>query len=338
MIFTYMKISLLSVMLFSSAWAFSQDIGTGTGWGELIPGEDLVINQNFQGFEFFHSDENPDQGNSDHQMDETSGNIIYNYKDMDADLPYEGSAVNYRMSFKQCAFAPEWSTAYAYKNETENTEKVTNGFVEVSRDDEIYSSIPTTRGHMLVDLTGLKSVEIIQYSHSSTGGSKRGIMVEFSIDSGETWDTLRYQPGEKYTGSFTRDPFTGETTVNDYRCDPSAYGMLWEDPIYWYDGGFMLRFSDSAGQTIRMHDLKVYGQVDAPVGVESVSQSLSITLNQHELQLSDVSDVEIYSISGELVKSAQYTRKISLSDLQNGVYVVKASANSEQAIRKIVLN
>ncbi|MDA3881207.1 MAG: T9SS type A sorting domain-containing protein [Prolixibacteraceae bacterium] len=335
--FTRKSAVAILALVVSAITVVAQDVSTGTGWGELNPGESLVINQNFQGFEFFHSDDNPDQGNSDHAMDEFSGEIIYNYKDMDVELDYEGSNIKYGLSFTQCAFAPEWSTAYAYKNESQNTDDVSDGFVEISRNDEIYSQIPTTRGHMRVDLTGLESVEIIQYSHSSTGGSKRGIMVEFSIDSGETWDTLRYQPGENYTGSFTRDPFTNETQTNTYRCDPSAYGMKWEDAIYWYDGGFMLRFTDSAGQTVRVHDLKVYGTLPENTGVDAVADELHIRLNGRKLVASMMSDVKIYSITGAMVKRGVNEKSFDLRNLKNGVYIVEATSGQKIATEKIVL-
>lgn len=335
-IFTKKALSTVIISLGLIIGVKAQDVGTGTGWGDLSPSEPLVINENFQGFTFFHSDENPDQGNSQHAIDENTGEVVYNYMDLDTTVLFEGSTKTFNYSFYQCAFAPDWQSAYAYQNETQNTEGVSDGFVEVSRGDSVYSTIPTTHGYILVDLTGLESVEVVQYSHSSTGGRKRGILVEYSIDSGATWDTLRYQPGSSaYASSYTKDVFSGDKTYNEIQCEPSAYGMLWEDPVYWYDGGFMLRFGEGGGQTIRLHDLKVYGTIAENSGVPEIVADLKIKAINNVIELSHKASVTVYSITGALVKSANNVRSLSVHDLSNGIYIVKANSAEQMCIQKI---
>lgn len=314
----------------------AQITSAGTGWGELNPAETLLVNENFQDFEFFHSDENPDQGNSDHAIDENSGEIVRNYKTIEKSLVAEGAEIKFH--FTECAFAPEWSTAYAYKNQTENTDGVSNGFVETSRFDTIYSQIHTDRGYVLVDLSELESVEIIQYSHSSTGGSKRGIMVEFSTDKGATWDTLRYQPGSNYSASFTKDPFTREKTSNAFNCDPSAYGMLWEDAIYWYDGNFMLRFRECGGQTVRLHDLKIYGTAGTSASALYVNRSLQIKLIEQSIVLDKaVENIDVYMITGKKMLSGINTTTLDVHALKPGVYLVRAMNAGKVFSEKIVI-
>jgi hypothetical protein len=295
-----------------------------------------MIDDNFQGFEFFHSDENPDQGNSDHQMDESTGEIVYNYKDFDTTIVDEQSNLEYTYQFYQCAFAPDWATSYAYQNETENTENVSYGFVEISREDEIYSQIPTKRGYLTVDLNNLELVEIIRYTHSSTGGHSRGIMAEFSTDGGG-WDTLRYQPGGGlYAESFTKDPFSGEKTYNNYRCDPSAYGMVWEDAIYWYDGNFMLCFRECGGQTPRIHDLKVFGTAAAGTSAKHLADVLKIWVDGDYVRLSEGAEIKVFSVNGSLVKSAN-TKSMYINDLEKGVYFVQAYNHTHTQVEKIVI-
>ena len=332
------KMLLTVTFLFGAVFGlYAQDVGTGTGWGDLSPSESLVIDENFQEFQFFHSDENPDQGNSDNTIDETTGEIIYNYRNLDTAMFFENSTKKFNYEFYQCAFAPDWQTAYAYQTETENTENVSNGFVEVSRGDTVYSTVPTIHGYVVADLTGLESVEIIQYSHSSTGGRKRGILVEFSIDSGVTWDTLRYQPGSSaWASSFTKDPFTGDKTYNEIQCEPSAYGMLWEDAIYWYDGGFMLRFGECGGQTIRLHDLKVYGTIAQGSAVIELKNDLRIKSFNNSVEISEPAVVSVYSITGRLIKSANAVEMMSLSNLSNGIYIIKAQSGNRIATEKFV--
>lgn len=327
----------LVLLLIGAESLNAQNTSAGTGWGGLNPSETLLVNENFQGFEFFHSDEHPDQGNSSHALNEESGEIVYNYKTMETSVEADGATIKFQ--FIECAFAPEWSTAYAYKNESENTDGVSDGFVEISRFDTIYSQIHTARGYVVVDLSEMESVEMIQYSHSSTGGNKRGIMVEFSVDKGETWDTLRYQPGTNYAASFTKDPFSLAKTSNDFSCDPSAYGMLWEDAIYWYDGNFMLRFRECAGQTVRLHDLKVYGSSGKSAVSEELSQSVQVRLIDKTLVLSEkVEMLEIFSLAGQKVASIHKLATHDISALQNGVYLVQIRNKGKIQTEKIVIN
>ncbi len=310
--------------------------GTGTGWGEeLFPGEPLLIDENFQGFEFFHSDSTPDMGNSNNVLDPVTQEVVYGYTSFSTKVALLGSgdsAVTY--DFYQCAFAPEWQTAYAFKDEGQNTPNVSNGFVEVSR--EYGSNPPTVHGHFMVDLRKIDFVEMIQWSHSSCGGNKRGVMLEFSVDDGDTWDTLRYQPGGAgYTESFTKDVFTREKTGNGYRCDPSAYGMLWEDAIY--SENIMLRFGEAGGQVPRIHDLKVYGTYTASTAKQLSGQKLKIYSVDKKIRISEYADVEVYNICGKRVKMAQKVNYLSMDDMPRGIYIVKAKGLSEVKITKVLI-
>ncbi len=310
--------------------------GTGPIWGELSPAEPLLLNENFQEFDPFHTDENPDQGNSDNTFDTDGTTIIYGYKNDTVDVPIIGSE-NGKITyyFKQCAFAPEWKTAYAFQQETDNSTNVSDGFVEISRD--YPSSPPTVAGWFKVDLRELDFVEVIQWSHSSTGGNKRGVMCEFSLDGGTTWDTLRYQPGGAgYTSSFTKDVTTGEKTPNGYRCDPSAFGMTWEDGIYAEN--VMLRFSECGGQTPRIHDLKVYGTYTGSTAAAKVKKDdLMIYSYNRKIHLSEPSKVAVYNITGNLVKMATRVSNISMEDVPAGIYLVKAESGLHRKTAKILI-
>ncbi|MCB0535419.1 MAG: hypothetical protein KDD14_24645, partial [Saprospiraceae bacterium] len=162
---TFTFILSLFILLLSHGIAFAQlDTGTGVEWGTLSPVEPLALDENFQGFEFFHTDENADMGNSDNSY-ASDGSINYGYK---SDTTYVdvigggGLQVSYQCDL--CAFAPDWKTAYAYRDGVENTDNVSDGFVEVSRD--YPSDPPTVRGYFVVDLRALDFVEVIQWTHS----------------------------------------------------------------------------------------------------------------------------------------------------------------------------
>jgi|GEM_PF-237801 len=343
-------IGLIIIAAYSVNAQVSLNTGTGVPWGSLAPSEQLLLNEDFTGFEFFHSDENPNDGNSDNMFDNDGTTIIYGYKNDTVEVPIlgaESGKITY--TFHQAAFAPEWASAYGYRDakaaedlensENYNTNNVSNGFVELSRFDTIYSTIPTAHGYLEVDLRELDFVEVIQWSHSSTGGSKRGVMCKFSLDDGITWDTLRYQPGENGTGwasSFTKDPYTLEKTPNGYRCDPSGNGMTWEDGIYAEN--VMLRFGEAGGQTPRIHDLLVYGTYTATSASVIEKDGLKIYAANRRIHISEQAKVVVYNISGALVRQANYTREVPMNDMPNGIYLVKAQTDKQIRTAKVVIN
>lgn len=330
-IFTLIFFTLTGVSLNSMA---QLDPGTGTGWGALAPSEPLQLNENFQGFQFFHSDVDSDKGNSDNIIDPVSGEIVYGYKSFTVKAPInntQDSAVTY--IFDQCAFAPAWKTAYAQKDGVENTPNVSNGFVEISR--TYASTPPTVHGSFVVDLRKLDFVDVIQWTHSSTGGNKRGVLCEVSVDNGTTWDTLRYQPGVAWAGSFTKDVFTHVKTPNSYRCDPSAYGMVWEDGI-WAEN-IMLRFGECGGQTARIHDLKVYGTYTTTSAKQISSDDLKIYSANKNIRISEQAKVAVYNLTGKIVKTADQTNNVSMAGMPVGIYLVKAIAGNKVKTSKVII-
>ncbi len=323
--------------------AHAQNAGTGVPWGSLgLGGSPLVLNEDFSGFEFFHTDANPDEGNSENVLDGDS--IKYGYKNFSVEVPILGATsrtITYE--FYQCAFAPEWTVAAEVLYPGSQTMNVSNGFVEISRFDTIYSDIPTIAGYMIVDLRQLEFVEGIQWTHSSCGGNKRGVLCEISFDDGNTWDTLRYQPaGSVFGYSFTKDFSMGEPvkTYNVYNCQPSASGMTWEELILMEN--VMLRFGQvippaGAIQTPRIHDLRVYG--DFPTSANIIDkEGFKIYAAERKIHISEQANVAVYNISGALVRQANYTREIPMHDMPNGVYLVKAQSGKKLQTVKVIIN
>lgn len=312
--------------------AAAQDFGTGVAWGTNgLGGSPLVLNEDFSGFPFFHSDENPGQGNSEHVLD--GEEVIYGYKDTITEADILGSEFGkITYTFHQCAFAPEWTVSAVPESGGSQNPDVSNGFVEISRFDTVFSEIPTAEGYMIVDLRGLSFVEGIQWSHSSTGGNKRGVLCEISFDDGTTWDTLRYQPAGSLWGlSFTKDFSAGEPikTSNTFNCQPSANGMTWEELIL--SENVMLRFIcarplEGLGgtiQTVRIHDLKVYG--DFSTSTYTIQQDrMKIYAYNKQIHLSESAHVSVFDLSGKMVREAKHSNLVQMDDMQNGIYIVKA--------------
>ena len=331
-IFTLIFISFLMVSFNLNA---QLNMGTGVSWGELGASEPLLLSENFQGFSHFHSDSTTDMGNSNNAFDTDGFTIIYGYKNDTVEVPIIGSSSGkIKYYFYQCAFAPNWKPAWSFRDLAENTPNVSDGFVEISR--TYASNPPTVHGSFIVDLRAIEFVEVIQWTHSSCGGNKRGVMLEFSQDDGTTWDTLRYQPGNTWSLSFTKDVLSGAKTPNGYRCDPSAYGMTWEDGIF--AGNIMLRFSECGGQVPRIHDLKVYGTFTPRTSaLDFDSSELKINSLNRKIQISEPADVAIYSITGNLIKKLKNTDVVSMDEVPAGVYLVNARAGKRVCQTKIII-
>jgi len=308
--------------------------GTGVPWGsEFFPSSNIVLNEDFQGFEFFHSDSTSDMGNSNNTYASDGTTIVYGYKNDTVEVPIIGSeSRKITYTFQQCAFAPEWRPAYAFRDDGGQTPNVSNGFVEVSRD--YASDPPTVLGFFDVDLSELEYVDGIQWTHSSCGGNKRGVLLLYSIDDGASWDTLRFQGSNGATG-FTKDITTGTVTQNMYNCQPSAYGMTWEEGIY-YEGSLKLRFSISDGQVPRIHDLIVYGDIPTSANITEIGD-LKIYSGNRKIRISEPADVAVYSVSGNLVKKALNTNIVQMNEVPTGIYLVKANSRGKTAVTKVVI-
>jgi len=303
---------------------------TGTGWGDPIaPGEPKILEEDFTGFPFFHSDANPNEGNSDNTIEK------WGYKDTATFRVAINSTDTIFYDFYQCAFAPGWQPSYGYRDSVDGISppvpnEVSRGFVEISRFDTIYSSVGQDSGYFIIDLRQAEYIEIIQYTHSSTGGNKRGFTLSYSSDDGATWDTVRYM-----NGTMDGNIIKFNTPMNE-NCQLSAYGMVWQDNLYMYDQNLMLKFYYARGQTPRIHDFKAYGWVQQ-VGVdEQELEKFSIYNVNKNLFLSEPSDIVIFDINGRFVKKALHVETYSMADLPDGLYVVKARTDKGIVTRKIL--
>ena len=304
---------------------YSQSPEGSTGWEELMPGEPLVLEDNFQGFPHFHSQANSDDSNS--RNTETT----FGLKDTTAYRRCIGSTDTIFYEFHSCAFAPNWIAAYAYQDSLtgtapcDQTPQITRGFVEISRYNE---SQFTDSGYFIIDLRQLEFVEAVQWSHSSCGGNKRGFTLTRSLDDGETWDTVRYQ--HAYPNVAIPQP-------NSFNCQNSACGMRWEDGIW--ESNVMLRFTHAYGQAVRIQDLKVYGTADPSTGINDyINNEIKIGWHNGIIRLSEAADVAIYNINGALVKKADRVEALSTSDLPAGLYIVKARTTANITTAKIVID
>ena len=337
--------SLLAIaFLFVATFALqAQNDGIGTGWGNLAPTSPLLLNENFTGFTFYGNWAHANNSNSKDKIDDATGQITPANMSGEKEVEMIGSKLKVRYEWDSCAFAPDWGVAYSVNGDgipvdpDPTTPGVSIGFVEIAR-----AGYGTLAGEFIIDLREIEFVEAIQYSHSSCGGKRRGFVLCYSLDDGFTWDTLRYQLGS-IAYNFTEDTFTKVRTPNEFNCTPSGYGMLWEDAIF--NENVMLRFtSDSVvggeNQAVRIHDFKVYGDLpEIPVdtvGVPEFSDNYKIRVLKNVVSISELSDVNVYSMTGAIVKSLKNVDIVSIADLPKGVFVIKANAGQKVGAAKIV--
>ena len=321
-IFTLFSMALIAAGL----CLFAQSPEGSTGWDNLQPAEQLVLDMNFQEYPFFHSDENPDQGNSTYTEPEGVG-----YMDTAHFVLVPGSSDTIFLDYYQCAFAPDWLAAWAYADTVDMPAGMTPGFVEISR---YYEKHSTVNGHFIIDLRQMEFVEVVQWSHSSCGGKRRGFTLEIiRINGTDTTvvDTLRAQ-AEPASISI------GDNATN-FDCLLSAYGMRWEDGVW--DSDILLRFTKSMNylQAVRLHDLRVYGiPKNSNTSVNNIQASeIGIICTGRVIRLSETADIGIYSLSGALLKRADRVDHYAVTDLPDGMYIVRARTESQTTTNRILI-
>lgn len=324
-IFTLLTVALIGASMSLNA---QNPESTGTGWETLMPGEPLVLEEDFSGFEFLHSDSIPDAGNSSNNADWSE---MGHRDDATSFVIAMGSKDTLFYDFYHCAFAPNWIAAWAFAPDKEGDMPagMSPGFVEISRE---WFKDPhwTVAGHFILDLRQLAFVEVVQYSHSSCGGTKRGFTLAMSTDDGVTWDTVRL-----HFNTYSYSDF--DEQFEHYNCDKSAFGMMWEDEIY--KSNVMLRWTqDPYPQAVRLHDVLVFGTITNPSSIEAVYDTeIDINCRHRIIMLSEVADIGIYDLKGSLLKRADNVQNYAVRDIPDGVYIVRAKTSDKITTRKLMI-
>ena len=91
-------------------------------------------------------------------------------------------------------------------------------------------------------------------------------------------------------------------------------------------------------QAVRIHDFKVYGELPEDPGsvTNNMARSFNFTFSNNIISVSEEADVFVYEMSGKLVKKACNVRTLSLSDVPDGIWIVKAKNDRKSASIKIV--
>ncbi len=301
-----------------------------------------------------------------------SGEIVTPLYDYDEGSDsYIPSGKTYSIKYWNCVFAPDhYGSAYTKLNEygtepsgkdngctkNDNTVLVGNvfnkkGFIELSRQS---STEAEGSKHGGIQLDGLRGIEKIQWSYSSTSW-KRGVMCEVKWGDGD-WQIRRSIPSGVGGGgasavdgyaTFSEQGYEFEEVFNlgeDFDREFSIRFRIWDgDTITWKDAydngekpaGYFYTKVDPYGepQVVRIHQIKVFSGMQGSdfANYTNISNNqadnFSISKIGNAISLSEEGNVEIYTIDGKLVKTVT-GKEINISDLNKGIYVVKAKSLS----------
>lgn len=118
-----------------------------------------------------------------------------------------------------------------------------------------------------------------------------------------------------------------------FREDAKYIRLNWSD-LPW--GGSI----NSKGDPVNLFAIKVYTNADKTVvGIENETKdSFDVSLINEKLTITENADVQIYSLQGKLIMSVQNIDNLELSDMIQGMYIVKAqSVDKKRTIVKKIL-
>lgn len=323
----FTKIGLMAAFGFLAVGsAFAQG---AIGWGGLGLGEyPMVINENFQNWTKTHSV-------ATQEMITAGGaaSVSDTWQQGKVEIPVYNNETNtgrtFTLGLVSASVAPDFYGQYYYDDRFTAYPKdlASKGFVELGR--LIYAPIAPSPGELIIPR--LDFCEGLQYSYTSSGGNKRGFKLLKSLDNGATWLEVRHETGNMSTGTSGTDVYA------------SGYGLRFEEVSYEYDVMYKFTISDAPGsggnQIVRIHDLRVYGEIaDGNTSIEAESaDSFKVNNSKQDIYLSSEANVQLYSMAGMMVKSAQNVTKLNIEDLPSGVYVVKATAQDGTLVSKKIV-
>ena len=129
--------------------------------------------------------------------------------------------------------------------------------------------------------------------------------------------------------------------VYNYKSDSLLYYTGWQTNTFNHNDNPM--FKDSANNdftlpegstliTMKVGDPRWFGTISA-VNSPKASSTL-ISFNGTEIKLSETQDINIYSLTGELLKSAKQVNMLYVANLAKGIYIVKAGSAVQKFINR----
>lgn len=316
-------------------------------------------------------DENFDYNNSKQPKNPVgSGVIPVTLYDYDESGTQHDSGKKYYVKYYNCVFAPEHHTSAYVKLQKGKTEDVSGcgrndtsggcekndnsvfkrnvfskqGFIELNR--QASTEVEGSK-HGYIQLDGLRGVEKIQWSFSSTAW-KRGVSCEVRYGEDPDWYPLRTLPSAvKGYCTFGDQGYEFEESLNligedEREMNVSIRFRIWDgDETTWEDEldypanernpGFYYLAVDpySIQQVVRIHQIRVYSCFNGSelsTGIDNNDLSaFYIYKSDNSVYATMDSNIEIYTIDGQLAKQG-LGKQIDVTNLSKGIYVVRATS------------
>lgn len=228
------------------------------------------------------------------------------------------------------------------------------GFIELSRMGSAELKTPPSR-HGYIQIDSLPQVERIQWSYSSTSW-KRGVKADINYNDGAGWQPLRWVASDysSWEATFSEQGYQFEEVIGKHD-DPSSFisvrFRIWDgDSIHNKVNANDLSLQEATysttmtpydqRQTVRIHQIKVFSGI-IPDYVPSAlpnaqSDLLSITRRSNQLFLSESAQLTIISIDGKVLFNQQCDNA-DISNLPQGIYILKAQNENGKILQKIII-
>lgn len=356
--FLLFVVILASITNAQSSYLSADSLTTETGWGWkttiLSSNQALAINENFQDWPLKHNQPN-------NSVATKARASVDAYADWNQEITL-GDGTKANISMIKCASAPQGLSQnkieFTSKNDPDdgvyqgNAIKYPNGqipdpeigsplsvgFLEVSRKSSNGTVSAGVGYDGSVTLPAILGAQIVQYSYSSLGGNKRGIILQRSVDNGDTWTDVRNPSATACSWPNTENGGNSSTAVlgenrflSGYYC--SGAGVYIEDVIGDGTESVMLRFTVHNGQDFRLHDLKVI-KLTSGSSISKTNSSTTIIMGKKgQIEIADAQeDVIVYNITGQKIATLLPNQGSHTVTVPSGVYLV---AEKNQSVVKI---
>lgn len=275
------------------------------------------------------------------------------------------SGKKYQVTYRHCVFAPDhYTSAYSKLNEGRNSELSgalnaceindntvltggvfkKKGFIELNREQ---STEAEGSKHGYIQLDGLRAIDKIQWSYSSTAW-KRGVICEKRMAGSTEWTALRSLPSErKYYVTFAEQGYEFEELFDPNSDEEfSVRFRIWDgDDTTWEDeldldpserspAYFYIPVNPYARwQTARIHQIKVYAaingsELETPTGLsDHRAEGFEIHREGTKVLSSAECQFELYAVDGCVIKRERGCQ-LDIAGFSQGIYLVKATTNN----------
>jgi len=189
-----------------------------------------------------------------------------------------------------------------------------------------------------IDYVGAKYLIDLGTANTTTALTITNTILGKTLASGSNAKGINFGATYTVTNSYTTtDWVTSANAVVGFTAYVNAQSSLFKSPSVYT--------VDATGTEATVGDYTLIDNTIGKVGdprwytassgvISPKSSSTSISYNGTEILLNEVQDINIYSVTGELLKSAKNVNLLSVANLSKGIYIVKAGTTAQKFIVK----